>query len=171
MIWAQLSAILESVNWQRQIIGFDTFAGFPELSKEDERGKSEFLRPAGFEVNSYEDLQKCIGLYDANRFLNHIPKIDLVRGDATLTIPEFLQSNPQLVVSLLYLDFDLFEPTKVAIEHFLPRMPQGAMIAFDQLNSENWPGETAAVLETVGIRNLRIERFAFDSFVSFAVLE
>ena len=83
----------------------------------------------------------------------------------------YLKDNPHLVVSLLYLDVDLYEPTKIAIETFLPRMPRGAVIAFDELNARIFPGETIAVAETLGIRNIRIERFPFDSYVSFAVLE
>ena len=81
-----------------------------------------------------------------------------------------MERNPHLVVSLLYLDLDLFEPTKAAVEAFLPRMPKGAIIVFDQLNAETFPGETIAVDELMGIRNMRIERFSFDSYVSFAVL-
>ncbi len=73
-------------------------------------------------------------------------------------------------MSLLYLDLDVYEPTKVAIENLLPRMPRGAVIVFDELNAPNWPGETAAVMESVGVRNLSIERFEFDSLISYAVL-
>lgn len=126
MTWAQLSAIFEPVNYQRTVIGFDTFTGFVGVSKEDQTSTSEFLYPGGLEVHSYEDLLECSELYDINRFLNHIPKIQLVKEDATTTIPEFVQSNPQLVVSLLNLDVDLFDPTKVAIEHFVPMNAQGS---------------------------------------------
>ena len=50
-------------------------------------------------------------------------------------------------MSLLYLDFDLYEPTKCAF----PRMPKGAVVAFDELNHAAWPGETMALLDTLGI--------------------
>ena len=63
------------------------------------------------------------------------------------------------------------EPTKAAIETLLPRMPKGAVIAFDELNQRMWPGETMAVLETVGIRGLRLERTPMVPQISFAVLE
>jgi len=46
MTFAQLSSIFEPVNHQRKIIGFDTFAGFPKLSKIDNRGTSEFIKKA-----------------------------------------------------------------------------------------------------------------------------
>jgi hypothetical protein len=50
-------------------------------------------------------------------------------------------------------------------------MPKGSLIAFDELNHPLWPGETVALFEEVGIRNLRIKRLPFGSTVSYAVLE
>ncbi|MDE2016823.1 MAG: hypothetical protein KGI57_03860, partial [Hyphomicrobiales bacterium] len=82
-----------------------------------------------------------------------------------------VKKNDHLVVALLYLDFDLYEPTKMAIETFVPRMPKGSIIAFDELNQKHWPGETRAVLDTVGLRNLRIRRFPFTPQISYAILE
>jgi len=171
MTFAQLSSIFEPVNSQRKIIGFDSFEGFPNLSKKDILSKSTLLKKGGLEANSYKDLQNCISLYDSNRFISHIPKVELIKGDATKTIPKYVQNNPNIVVSLLYLDFDLFEPTKVAIESFVPRMPKSSIIVFDELNSESWMGETLALLDTIGIRNLKIERFSFGSYPSYTVLE
>lgn len=171
MAWAQLSAILEPVNHQRRVIGFDTFAGFTNIAKEDSSGESSHLRAGDYAVDSYDDLQRAVKLYDNNRFIGHIPKVELVRGDAMETIPRYLEQKRHTIVSLLYLDFDLFEPTKMAIEHFVPRMPKGAIIAFDQVNSENWHGETSALLQTLGVRNLRLERYPLESARSFAVLE
>lgn len=97
-------------------------------------------------------------------------KVELIKGDAMKTIPEFLQKKPHLVVSLLFLDLDLYEPTKVAIEYFVPRMPKGAIIAFDELDNPLWPGETQALGDTLGIGKLRIERIDFDPYIGFAVL-
>jgi hypothetical protein len=103
-----------------------------------------------------------------NRFIGHIPKVELVRGDANKTIPQYLQQNPQLIVSLLYLDFDIYQPTLTELKSFLPRMPKGAVIAFDELNSKDWHGESIAVLETLDLQDYRIERCPFGSAISFA---
>lgn len=170
MAFAKLSAIFEPINHQRKIIGFDTFSGFPQLSKNDKGSTSTFAHKKGLAVDSLDDLINCIKFYDSNRFLNHIPKIELIKGNATRTIPKYLKDNPHTVISLLYLDFDIYEPTKVALENFVPRMPKGSIIAFDELNSKSWMGETKAVLDTIGIQNLKIERFSFDSSLSYAVL-
>ena len=171
MTWAQLSSIYEPLNHIRRVVGFDTFAGFPQVHANDLGGENPFAAQGSLNVPAYTDLQECIRLYDLARPIGHIPRIELVAGDALQTIPAYLEQNPHLVVALLYLDFDLYEPSKAAIETFLARMPRGAVIAFDELNQAQWPGETMAVQEVIGIRNLRIQRFPFQPQISFAVLE
>jgi hypothetical protein len=47
-------------------------------------------------------------------------------------------------------------------------MPKGAIVAFDELDNPLWPGETLAVMETVGFRGLRLQRFDFDPYIAFA---
>lgn len=170
MSFAHFSAIFEPISHSRKIIGFDTFAGFPELTKEDEKSISEFAKKGEFAADSYADLQRCISLYDAHRYISHIPKVELIRGDVVETIPKYIEDNPQLMVSLLYLDMDLYKPTKVALENFIPRMPKGAVIAFDELYSKHFPGETKALLDTIGIRDLQIEKFSFTNYKSYVVL-
>jgi len=169
--WAKLSTILEPENLTRRIYGIDSFgAGFPSVSDVDRSGEG-VARPGDFEASNYDELLELVRLYDKDRFLGHIPKVELVRGDATKTIPEFIKQHPHLVVSLLYLDFDLYEPTKVALEHFLPRMPRGAVLAFDELDNPIWPGETQALMDTLPINRLKIQRLDWDPYIGFAVIE
>lgn len=171
LAWAKLSSILEPTNHTRKVIGFDTFDGFPSVNQKDYNGTDGSLIKVGeLKGSSYQSLCEAISIYDDNRPISHIPKIELVRGDIAKTATNYLDDNPHLVVSLLYLDVDLYEPTKVMLETFLPRMPKGAIIVFDELNAKMFPGETVAVEEVIGIRNLTIQRFPFDSYVSFAVL-
>lgn len=170
MTWAILSSMFEPINHIRKIVGFDTFSGFPELTNEDIVEENNSARVGGLAVNSFQDIKTAIELYDSFRPLGHINKIELVKGDASVTIEKYLSDNPHLVVSLLYLDFDIYKPTKRAIELLLPRMPKGSIIAFDELNNKDWPGETLAVMETIGINNIKIERFPFQPQISYAVL-
>lgn len=171
MSFSLFSSIFEPVNYTRKIIGFDTFEGFPSLTPKDKAGQDPNAKAGGMKVDSFGELKKYIELYDQNRFIGHINKVELVKGDLTKTAPEYIKNNPHLVVALLYLDLDIYEPTKAAIKTFLPRMPKGAIIVFDELNHPDWPGETLAVFEEFGIKNLRLERFPFDSVRSFAVIE
>lgn len=49
-------------------------------------------------------------------------------------------------------------------------MPKGAIIAFDELNAKMFPGETLAVNKILGLRNIEIQRFPFDSYISYCVI-
>ena len=86
-------------------------------------------------------------------------------------MPAFVEKNQHLMVSLLFLDMDLYEPTKAVIKALYPRIPKGGIIAFDELDNPIWPGETSALLETLGIGKLRIQRVDFDPYIGFAVVE
>ncbi len=109
-------------------------------------------------------------IYDISRYLSHFPKVDVVKGDFAETASRYLQDYPHLVVSCLYLDFDIYQPTKVALELFLPRMPKGAVLVFDELNEEAFPGETIAVMEMLDLSKLRVRRFDFEPRISYAVI-
>jgi hypothetical protein len=170
MAWAKLSAMLEPEDLTRRIYGFDTFEGFPSVGGQDQ-SKFTGAKPGDLCANSYDELTEILHEYDRDRFLGHIPKVELIRGDITRTVPEFAASHPHLMVSLLYLDADMYEPTKAALETFLPRMPKGAVLAFDELDNPIWPGETVAAIDAVGLRNLRLRRMEWDPYVAFAVLE
>jgi hypothetical protein len=170
MTWAKLSAILEPVNLTRRIYGFDSFAGFPNVSLVDTVGIADTVSIGDLYADSEQELLELAKINDSTRFLGHIPKVQLIRGDATETIPDFVKSNQHLLVSLLFLDFDLYEPTKAALKHFLPRMPKGAVLAFDELDNPLWPGETLAMLEECGAGKLKIQRLEFDPYIGFAII-
>jgi hypothetical protein len=171
MTWAKLSAILEPVNLTRRIYGFDTFEGFPSVSEADRSLHSKHVKEGDLAADVLEELEGLASIYDSTRFLGHVKKINFIKGDATKTIPHFVDENPHLLVSLLFLDFDLYEPTKVALEYFIPRMPRGAIVAFDELDNPLWPGETLAMLEEHSKLKFRIERLEFDPYIGFAVLD
>lgn len=170
MSWAKISSVLEPANLTRRIYGFDTFEGFNSVNDKDQND-FQVVEQGGLASSSYEELQELIQEFDNDRFLGHIPKVQLIKGDATQTIPEFLEKNPHLVISLLFLDFDLYLPTKVALQNFLPRMPKGAILAFDELDNPIWPGETVALFETLGINKLKIRRLEWEPYIGYAILE
>jgi macrocin-O-methyltransferase TylF-like protien len=170
MSWAKLSSILEPENLTRRIYGFDSFNGFPSVTEMD-RSAAGDAEPGDFQGSNYDELQEIIRVYDQDRFLGHIPKVQLIRGDATKSISGFVKENMHLLVSLLFLDMDLYEPTKAALEHFLPRMPKGAVLAFDDLDNPIWPGETTALLEGLSINRMKIQRLEWDPYIGYVVLE
>jgi hypothetical protein len=168
--WGQLSVIHEPYNHTRRIVGFDSFSGFSGLSQEDgDTSDLPYKQVGGLSCNPIHEIERSIQAYDKNRFISQIPRIELVEGDATLTIRDYIDRNKHLIVALLYLDFDVYEPTRIAIENFWPRMPLGSVIAFDELNQKQWPGETQALMDTLGAGSLEIKRFDFQPQISYAV--
>jgi hypothetical protein len=83
---------------------------FSKISKEISSDKSEFLLEGGVSYSDYDDIQNAISIFDLNRSISHIPKIQVIKGDVTETIPKFIDDHPEIVVSLLNIDMDLYEP-------------------------------------------------------------
>jgi hypothetical protein len=170
--WLHFSSILEPYNHTRKIIGFDTFSGFPSIHAEDlKAGGSEHLHPGGLSTSKtiQKEIEELAELHDQNRPLGHVSKVQLVEGNACETIPRFVEANPHLLISLIYLDFDIYEPTKAALEYLYPRVVKGGVIAFDELNCPEFPGETTALLSHLDLQQVRLQRFPHDPYLSFFI--
>jgi len=171
MTWAHFSATLEPYNYHRKIIGFDTFEGFPSVAPQDGRSEHALAGAFGEPYDIGTELSASILEFDGNRFLNQKQKIELVKGDANETIPRYLVDNEHLLISLLYLDFDIYRPTVTALSHLLPRIPKGGIVAFDEVNNPDWPGETLALLESLDLKRQRLECLEYEPNISFIQIE
>lgn len=170
-VLAALRGIFEPFNRHRKIIGFDTFNGFIGMSEVD--GDKCKTVDGSFSVSEgYKDyLSKIIELQEALNPISHLKKYELEAGDAAETIPAYLKRHPETLVSLAIFDFDIYKPTKVALEAIAPHLFKGSVLVFDELCDDIFPGETVALRETLGVRNLRIERMPMTARVSYAVIE
>jgi len=140
--------ILQPTYKYREFYGFDTFEGFPSVHQND---IADIKWEIGdFSNDSFNRLTKIIDIHNSYYYLP--TNIQLIKGNANETISTFLEENKHIIISLLYLDLDIYEPTKTALIHFLPRMAKGSIIAFDELNWKSFPGETIAVLEELGTK-------------------
>ncbi len=170
-ILSALRGIFEPFNRHRKIIGFDTFEGFKGISVED--GEKCACVDGSFSVSPrYEEyLDKSLFLQEQLNPISHLKKYELVKGNAIDTIPQYFEKHPESLISLAVFDFDIYQPTKVALEAVKPRLFKGSVLVFDELCDDIFPGETIAVLETIGVSSLRIERFPMASRISYAVIE
>jgi len=165
-LFYQLSSIFEPTNINRKIISFDTFSGFPSVSEND----LDFAKTGRLSDVDFEFLQTAFEINEYNRINGHVPKLDFVVGDATKTIPKFVEDNPFLLISLLYLDFDIYEPTKVALDCLLPLVSKGGVVAFDELAQKKWEGETIAFKECLDVNKIRLRRFHFEPHISYFIV-
>ncbi len=165
--WVQLRSIHKPLDVQKKILGFDTFEGFEALHEND-KNKSAQYQVGDFKYESKEHLESLVNVHALNSYLpSQAKNVELVKGDASKTLPQYLKDNPHTLFSLVYLDMDLYEPTVAVLKEILPRMCKGGIIAFDQLNIKEFPGETTAFLEAMDINSVKIQNFDFDTKICF----
>ena len=170
-----LRGIYEPHNISRQIIGFDTFEGFPHVEDIDLDGTEEAV-VGGYSVpeNYLEWLTTTLKAI-SNDTTWVAPKqfaaFELVVGDACETFPEYLNGNPSAIVALAYFDFDLYTPTKACLNHLKPRLTKGSVLAFDQINNPKWPGETLALRQAIGLDKYPIRKMPYSHNLSYIIVE
>jgi hypothetical protein len=172
MTWANLSAALEPYNHYCRVIGLDTFAGYPSISEMDtnKAKKSKQKKVGGFYSDSYEDLKEAISIFDVDRPLGHIPKVELVKGDITKTAHQYIEDNPHLMVRVLSITTNIHDPIKESLKAFIPRMPKGSALIIDTLNSDLYPGATLALLDELNLSDLQFVTPAYYCNLNYAIL-
>jgi hypothetical protein len=169
-ILSALRGIFEPFNRHRKIVGFDTFAGFKGMSEKD--GALCKTADGSFSVSeNYEQyLETLLGLQEALNPIPHLKKFELVRGNAVESIPAYLKRQPETIVSLAIFDFDIYQPTKAALEAIKPHLFKGSVLVFDELADDIFPGETVALREVFNLADLKVERLPMTARVSYVVL-
>jgi O-methyltransferase len=124
---------------ERKLHLFDSFTGIPLCGPED----VEFLaakHPAGLTAHSQAEVARNMAEWG-------IPSDVLVYhpGMFETTVPAWAATKPKIAV--LRLDGDLYESTKVCIEHLFPLVVPGGYIIVDDWDLS---GARKAILETVG---------------------
>jgi hypothetical protein len=168
LIWLiQLRSLLEPWSY-RPIIGFDTFTGHAGTTPEID-GDDWMVQEDAFGVPEHYEgyLQHLVDIHsNMGRLAGRIgaAPVGLFKGDVRDTLPALLEDDlKSLVVGAAFFDLDLYAPTVAALEAILPRCHAGTLLVFDELDANRMPGETRAVLDTVGLRGLRLERSPWDS--------
>jgi len=176
--WGQNLALFESFrgiyepyNFNRKIIGFDTFSGFNSIHQKD--GSNEVIRKGAFSVTKdYKQyLEKVLEYHEKESPLSHIKKYHIVEGDATVTVKKYLEEYPETIIALAYFDFDIYEPTKRALELIKPHLTKGSVIGFDQVNFHEFQGETLALKEIFPIANYKIKRSVLHPYACYLTFE
>ena len=133
----------------RDIIGFDVFGKFPEADYEpDKEDRYAFVATQG-DGWSADKVRNAI--LDGGGGWTY-----LIEGDVRRTVPNYVEWNPSLKIALLNIDTDLYEPAKVALEHFYPLVVKGGIIVSD--NYTMFPGETKAFSEFCAAYGLEMQR-------------
>lgn len=155
--------MLES-QYSRKVIGFDSFGEFPLTeSQEDNKFIKKFINAGGNGI-SKKELEEVL---QEKGFFN----FQLIPGNILKTLPKYLKEHPELRISLLHIDVDVYEVTKEILELLFDRVEKGGLIVLDDYNSVS--GATKAINEF--FENIKteteykIEKLPYYSVPSFIV--
>ena len=164
---ANLRGIHEPYNYSRHLYGFDTFSGFAAVSSKDGEAceVGDYSVVTGYEA----ELARILSMHENNSPLSHIEKTHLVKGDARVTVPDWLKGNPHAVIAMAIFDMDVYLPTKEVLGVILPRLTRGSVLVFDELNCPQFPGETQALSEVLGLDRLRLRRTPHQPYCAWAI--
>ena len=163
-----LRGIYEPYNYRRHIFGFDTFEGFVNSSDEKDGGHlsdGDYATYDGYE----NDLEKILSLHEANCPMTQFRKFSLIKGDASHTSKQWLEDNPHAIVAMVIFDMDIYQPTKDALEAIKPRLTKGSILVFDEINCQEFPGETRALDEVLSLNKLKLHHNALQPSCAWAV--
>jgi hypothetical protein len=155
LFWAKLLQIFHPLS-SRKVVGFDTFGEYPATGEVDRKFAAELCAEAAYEgadpAALLEIAAEC-GVRD---------RIELIPGDATVTIREYVEARPGFRIALLNLDFDTYAPTRAALEALYDSVVPGGIVICDEYGLSGC-SESDAVddyvrghgLSTVRLRSLR----------------
>lgn len=169
-LFTNLRGIYEPFNHNRKIVGFDTWEGFSNIDKKNDTKNWEngdFGVPENYEIY----LGKIIDLHEKMAPIPTIKKHKLIKGDAIFSTSKYLEENQETIISLAYFDFDIYKPTKKCLEEIIPYLSKGAVIAFDEINVAEFPGETKALREILGTNNFKIIHSKFRANAGYLIYE
>ena len=151
-------------------MGFDTWEGFVEVDKVKDTTEwkaGDYGVPENYETH----LKEVINTHEQMSPIPSIKKHELVKGDVTTTLNHYLEEHPETIISLAYFDLDVYTPTKECLEKIVPFLSKGAIIAFDEINVAEFPGETLAFREVLGTNNFRIYHSPFRANAGYIIYE
>ena len=148
--------------FSKKILGFDIFGKFPETTfVNDKKPREKQVTDAGLESISKDQLLQVLRHKDIDK------NIELVEGDITKSIPKYIENHPELKISFLNLDTDIYETAVTILEYLYPRLTVGGVLILDDY--ETFPGEAKAVDDYFKDQQIEIKKFPFSLSPSYII--
>ena len=159
--WIKFRDLLEN-TYSRKIIAFDVFGDFPQTEFDDDKKTRELFieETNGGKGISFEELESLLKVQNLNK------NLDIVKGDILETLPKYVSDNPQLKISLLHIDVDLYEASKIGLETLFPHVVKGGIIVLDDYGA--FAGANKAVDDFFG-ENAIIKKLPYSNAIAYVV--
>lgn len=167
-IFNLLKIIHEPWNAARHILSFSIFEqGFIDITKQDgfKTKTGDYSTSDGWD----KVLEQIIEINTGNSGIPSCRKFEINPGDATDTITDWLNKNPHAVFSHVHFDMDVYKPTKEVLALIMDKVPVGGVIILDEVNCEAFPGETIALDEALGLKNIKLMKTKYQPYSSYFI--
>ena len=157
----RFATFLKLLKSNKKIIAFDTFGKHTTTKISSDHKRRKILLSHGKEAISEKQLMNILKRKGLEK------NIQLIKGDITETVPNYLKLNPKLKISLLNLDVDFYEPSMSILENFYPKLSKGGILMLDDYGV--WDGETMAVDEYFIDKKIKIRKHMFSKTPSYII--
>jgi hypothetical protein len=163
-------SIYEPYNASRRIYGFDTFLG---LKGADPNRDRRNCVDGDYSVSLDYDLilEQILSLIEGDAPQSSIRKFALVKGDVQETLLPWMKLHQGAPIAMAIFDMDIYKPTAFVLKNIKPRLVRGSLLIFDQFNSEDFPGESVAVLEEIGFCAHSLKRLHYQQYGAYLTWE
>ena len=157
----RFATFLKLLKSNKKIIAFDTFGKHTTTKISSDHKRRKILLSHGKEAISEKQLMNILKRKGLEK------NIQLIKGDITETVPNYLKLNPKLKISLLNLDVDFYEPSMSILKNFYPKLSKGGILMLDDYGV--WDGETMAVDEYFIDKKIKIRKHMFSKTPSYII--
>lgn len=133
----------------KKVLGFDAFGDFPKPELEKDKN---FVK--GWEAGAGKGIS-CEELHNVFKY-KKIDNVELFKGDINDTVPRYIGENPQLKISLLHIDTDVYKPSVTVLNYLYDHVVKGGVIILDDYGTEY--GGTLAADEFFSDKNVLIRK-------------
>jgi len=158
---AFIVSAMSALSLDKKYHAFDTFEGFPSIHENDLEGLSKDRKKISvvghYSIYSSKHIENIVRRAQSERAI--VP-YSLISGNVSETISKLGKKQKYCFV---FIDLDLYEGYKAALEGLYDRVEKGGIILFDEYQYvDQWPGAKRAVDEFLSDKPEFLRFFAYD---------
>jgi len=152
---------LQSESNSKRYIGLDTFNGYQEEDMVDVNTAARRNHTSKRWHCSKQSVEKRLSFFDRKR-------LSIIEGDCKVKIPQLIEKGVLQLLSLIYIDCNLYIPSLKAMEDLWPLLSSGGILAIDE---HLVGGETKAIKEFALKNNLVLKYYGDSPGPSYYILK
>lgn len=167
LLWLKLIKIF-CPNSIKKVVGFDMFKKDELLNILDGNDKTNMEHLFDYANNNNLSVSKLKEILTEYKFEKS--QYDIVDGDISKTIHEYIKDKPGFRIALINMDLDLDKPTYDVLNAIWDRIPKGGIIIFDEYSIDRW-SESNGVDRFIKDKNVQLETLHYTKTPSAYIVK